>query len=212
MGGASSGLSGLESAGNSGGGGGYYYGGYSSGYPGSWYTSAYLKGMADVVRSAGYASLMNGQAAQSYEKAFSTDLDNRLKATNNYFAVKRMNLSLQSQSRGTPSTPAELVHQAHEMAPKRLSTTQLDPFTGEVAWPTVLKDDRYEKLRESVEQRFGDSQANGGSGADYRDMIGAIDALRTAMAKNIADYNPSAYVEARKFLDSLAYEARLITN
>ena len=120
MGAAASGLSGLQSAGNNSGGGGYYYGGYASGYPGSWYTSAYLKGMADVVRSAGYASLMSGEAAQSYEQAFSTDLDNRLKATNNYFAVKRMNLSLQSRGRGTPSTPAELVHQAHEMAPERL--------------------------------------------------------------------------------------------
>ena len=47
---------------------------------------------------------------------------------------------------------------------------------------------------------------------DYRGMIEAINALRAAMAKNISDYNPSAYVEARKFLDSLAYEARLITN
>ena len=49
------------------------------------------RGMADVVRSAGAANLMNSEAAINIEDARSKYIDNRMQATNTYFQMKTVN-------------------------------------------------------------------------------------------------------------------------
>ena len=49
--------------------------------------------MADVVRSAGAANLMNSAAAINVETARSAYLDNQIKFTNTYFEKKRIRQS-----------------------------------------------------------------------------------------------------------------------
>jgi hypothetical protein len=194
---------------SSGGGGGFGWGGYGGGGTAE---GAYLHGMGDVVRSAGYANVMNSLAAQNYEQAYSQDLDNRLKATNTYFEMRRTNKAARAEEAGPPATAAQLASYAAEMAPKRLSSSELDPVTGEVNWPLVLNDDRYASLREAVDKLFSQRQSSvSGGAADYRQLVSAIEAMRAAIVKNINDYSPSTYLQARKFLDSLLYEARFAT-
>ena len=63
-----------------------------------------MNGMANVVRSAGYANVMNSIAAQNYEQAYSADLDNRFKYTNTYFEMRRVNQAAQAEAR-SPAPP-----------------------------------------------------------------------------------------------------------
>ncbi len=87
----------------SGGGGyGYGWGGYDDGGTAA---GSYLNGMANVVRSAGYANVMNSIAAQNYEQAYSADLDNRLKYTNTYFEMRRVNQAARAEARSPAPTP-----------------------------------------------------------------------------------------------------------
>ena len=159
----------------SGGGGGYGWG-YGGG---GTVAGSYLNGMGNLVRSAGYANVMNSIAAQNYEQAYSLDLNNRLMATNTYFEMRRVNKAARAEERSPPSTAAELAHYAEVMAPKRLTASQLDPVTGEVKWPTVLNDDRYAAMREKIDQLFSQRQANSGAAAaDYRSLNDAIEGLR----------------------------------
>jgi hypothetical protein len=139
-------------------------------------------------------------------------LDNRLKATNNYYQVRQLHAALESKQRGPRATTSELAQQAHETAPRRLTESELDPVSGEVNWPSVLVDDRYTKLRETIDRLFAQRHLSAGGAADYRAMTEGIEELRAAMAKHIGDYSPAAYMEARNFLDSLQYEARFLTN
>jgi hypothetical protein len=187
-------------------------GGYGWGYGGGGTAAgSYMNGMANVVRSAGYANVMNSLAAQNYEQAYSQDLDNRLKATNTYFEMRRVNTAARAEERGPPPTAAELAHYAEAAAPKRLTSSQLDPVTGELNWPLILSDGRYAKQRETIDQLFGQRQSNNGGGvADYRAINDAIEAIRAALVKNIKEYSPPLYLESRKFLDSLQYEARFV--
>ena len=192
-----------------GGGGGYGWGGYGNGGTAA---GSYLNGMANVVRSAGYYNVMNSVAAQNWEQAYSYDLDNRLKATNTYFEMRRANAAAKAESRPPAASAEDLARYAAEMAPKRLTSTELDPVTGEIAWPTLLKDDRYSKLRDEVDRLYSQRQASSGSTSNYRAIVAAIDALRKTLIKNIDDYNPGNYVESRNFLDSLQYEARFLAS
>ncbi|HEY1785127.1 MAG TPA: hypothetical protein VGG30_06230 [Pirellulales bacterium] len=187
-------------------------GGYGWGGNGGTAAGSYLNGMANVVRSAGYYNVMNSVAAQNWEHAYSYDLDNRLKATNTYFEMRRVNAAAKEAARPPAASAEDLARYAAEMAPKRLTTSQLDPVTGEVNWPALLNDQRYSKLREDIDRMFSQRQANSGGVSDYRATINAIQALRAALVKNIDEYSPGAYIEARNFLDSLEYEARFTTS
>jgi hypothetical protein len=193
----------------SGGGGGYGWGGYNNG---GTVAGSYLNGMANVVRSAGYANVMNSIAAQNYEQAYSADLDNRLKYTNTYFEMRRTNKAARAEESGPRPSTAELTQYAAQAAPKRLTSSELDPVTGEINWPAVFNDQRYAKTRDIVERLFTQRQATTGSSGDYRAITGAIDSLRGELSGSINDYSPATYVEARKFLDSLQYEARFVTS
>ena len=93
-----------------------------------------------------------------------------------------------------------------------MTSSQLDPVTGEVNWPALLNDPRYAKLRDAVDRLFSQRQATSGGVSDYRATVNAIETLRAALIKNIDEYSPGAYIEARNFLDSLQYEARFTTS
>ena len=73
-----------------------------------------MNGMANVVRSAGYANVMNSIATQNYEQAYSADLDNRLKYTNTYFEMRRNN----KEARGGSPTATERSPSWPNMPPK----------------------------------------------------------------------------------------------
>jgi len=192
-----------------GGRGGYGWGGYGGGGTAA---GSYLNGMANVVRSAGYYNVMNSVAAQNWEQAYSYDLDNRLKATNTYFEMRRVNAAAKAEARPPAASAEDLARYAAAMAPKRLTSSELDPVTGEVNWPAILTDGRYAKLRENVDQLFSQRQATSGGAGDYRATVTAIEALRAALLKNIDNYSPNMYIEARNFLDSLQYEARFVSS
>ena len=190
----------------SGGGGGYW--GWGGGGGGT-VAGSYLQGLSSVINAAGQANLANSAAANNWENAYSMDLNNRLQATNTYFEQRRINRDAVAEERGPRVTAAELARFAKEAAPARLTASQLDPVTGEIGWPMPLRAANYDAARKNVDQLFASREMSAGAvgPAGYRRIHDAIEALRVQFARNISDYPPQVYVEARKFLDSLEYEA-----
>src|SRR5262245_26341410 len=78
------------------------------------------RGHADVVRSYGMANLLNSQAAQNYEQARKDYLDNRLKATQTYFEMRRYHDEAVKAQRSTPLSHEQYVRLAREDAPVSL--------------------------------------------------------------------------------------------
>jgi len=195
------------------GGGRGYGGGYGwGGYGGATAAGSYLNGMANVVRSAGYYNVMNSIATQNYEQAYSADLDNRLKATNTYFEMRRANRAARAEEAPPRATSAELAQYAADMAPKRLTSSELDPVNGSIDWPAILKDGRYDKFRDDVDRLFSQRVATSGSPTNYREINAAIDTFRSTLIKNLSEYPPNVYMQARRFLDSLQYESRFLAS
>ncbi len=116
------------------GGGGWGWGGGAYG-AGTTVAGSYMQGLSSVINAAGQANLANSAAANNWENAYSLDLNNRLQATNTYFEQRRINREATAEERGPRVTEAELVRMAKEAAPARLTASQLDPVTGEIAWP-----------------------------------------------------------------------------
>jgi len=185
--------------------GGNYFGGYGGG---STPASANLRGMADVVRSQGQANLDNSAAAINYGIARSQEMDNYKQYVNTFFEARQANRAYRAAERGPPPTMEQLVRYAQMGKPKPLSPSELDVITGDIAWPMVLQEDAFAKDRETIQAAFAGRSAGGAMRlSDLMTVRKTTDSMLAQLKDNIRELPPEQYLQARRFLESLAYEA-----
>ena len=163
------------------------------------------RGHADVVRSYGMANLLNSQAANQIEQARRAYIENRLKATQTYFEMRRYNEEARRAMRSTPLSLEQYVRLAREQAPEPLTATQLDPLTGTISGPAPLRAPAYEAFRRRIERLFQD-RATGYM--VYGEIHQAVLEFQDALKQAVDALPANDYVDAKKFLDSLAWAAR----
>lgn len=171
---------------------------------------SYARGMADYVRSAGMYNLSTSAAAINVEQARSQNIDNQLKYTQMYFDRKRVNQAYMDSQKGPRPTAQDIHRMAAAEAPKRMTPSEVDPLTGSINWPPVLGLDAYAEDREKINAMF-DTRATGAgqtSPQDFMTIQQLTSDMLDSLKANIRLYQPQDYVEARKFLERLNYEAR----
>jgi len=166
-----------------------------------------LRGMGDLVRSKGEANLYNSEAARNYEEARSQDLDNRLKATETYFAMRATNKQARKSEQSPRLTSEQLFRIAREGRPKDLSPSELDPLSGQIEWPLVLGNDEYTESREFIQRGFKTWASNSGrlTTRQHQALYEAIQELQGNLSANIRNYPSYQYIQAKNFLRSLAF-------
>ena len=188
------------------GGFGYNRGGYAST---AGQAAAY--GMSEMMRAQGYENLQNSQAAKNWEEAKTLEIQNRLRWTETYFDMRKVNREARAAEAGPPVTQEQAIRMAKMAAAPRLSAAQLDPVTGHIAYPIVLMDTPYEPYRSSLDGLFARRAASGGSMqyGDYQAIEQTVSQFIDALKENVKKYAAGDYGRARTFLDSLAREARM---
>lgn len=199
--------------------GGLGYGGYGMPYGGwggglGWgspgtATSAGLQGLASVIGATGYANLMDSQAAINLTQARSQDIKNRVEWTNSYIEMRQAHKAYVASNITRLSTD-ELNKIAKDQSPKRLDATQLDPITGQINWPIILRDPRYAAPIDDLENLFKTRATTSGFiGAEsYLGIDKACNQLMDMLKSNIDEYNSRDYIGATRFVDSLRFDAR----
>jgi hypothetical protein len=190
----------------SGGGGNYY--GYSGGYHSSTAAEGAMRGMADVVRSQGEANLSNSAAAINYSIARQQEIDNYAHYTNTYFQMREANRQYRAAERGPRPSMEDLVRYAQMGKPQPLSPSEIDVVSGDISWPMLLRDDAFAQERKLVEAAFANRSASTAMGfSDLMTVRKVTDTMLAQLKENVRDLPPNAYLEAKNFLESLAYEA-----
>jgi hypothetical protein len=185
---------------------------FAPGFGASTAAEGYQRGFADVVRSAGEANLMDSLAAQNYVAARSQDIQNRVQWTEAYYQMRRANRAYRESKRSPRLSQEEIARNARQGLPRRLTSAELDPLTGEVNWPVILQESQYASEREQLEKLFGKrAEATSVSPDVYREIKTNTDELLATLKKSIAQYKPNDWLGARKFVESLAYEVRFPT-
>jgi len=185
-------------------------------YPGPWgYGGGYghastleegvQRGAADLVRSQGMAALQFAQAATQAEQARHDYLDNRLKATQTYFEMRKYNDEARRAKDTSPLSMEQYVRIARQQAPDQLVTSQLDPLTGFIGWPVSLKRPEYDALRKKLEGLF---QQRASGYTDYPSLTAACTEFLERIKADLPKFDPNDYVKAKKFLESLTFAAR----
>jgi hypothetical protein len=188
----------------------YYYGGY--GWPYQRHSSTLEEGVqrgyADIVRSRGMANLLNSQAAKTYEEARRDYIENRLRATQTYFEMRRYNEDYRNAKRPRPLTMEEYVRLARIQAPDRLSVSQLDPFTGKVNWPAPLRRPEYDDFRSRIDTLF-QARASGTVLA-YGEIDKLCKELLDLLMADMGTFSQTEYIQAKNFVQSLSYESQIV--
>jgi len=166
------------------------------------------RGYGDVVRSYGMANLLNSEAAKNYEQARRDYIENRLKATQAYFEARSYNDSYRRNQRSAPLSMDQYVRLARQQAPDRLSTSQLDPFTGTINWPLALKRPEYGEHRERIERLFSARAQR--TELVHGQIAKAVEEFSLVLKADVATFEQPEYIVAKNFLDSLAYESQLV--
>lgn len=194
-----------------GGGGGYGgWGGWGWGGGGGTVAGNYYNGVANAVRAQGDYNLSTSQAYVNMGEAQRRNIENRKLWTDAYFEMRRANADYRAAERGPRGTSEDWVRLAKEAAPRRLSPGELDYVTGGIAWPRVLQGNEYSQLRDELESLFSKRADMGGSiGPEgFLKIRETTNALMAQLRQNIKRYPANEYIDARRFIESLAHEAR----
>jgi len=181
-----------------------WYGGYFASTP----AEGYAMGMAAVIYSAGAANWMNSAAAINLEQARSAYLDNQIKLTETYYAKKRMHQSYVDSTRKPGLSSQRLASLAKSAPPVPLSDEELDPVTGQVAWPSVLRQEDYEPLRQKLDALFAERAEEGGniSIQQANAIADSSKQLAAELKKRLREYPSGDYMTARRFVERLSRE------
>jgi hypothetical protein len=188
---------------------GYYNYPYYGGGIGSTPFGSYLGGMAQTIRAQGEYNVMSSQAEINLEEAQKKDIENQVQWTGAYIEMRRMRDAYVESKKLPPTPPETWTRIAHESAPKRLTASLLDPVTGAIGWPALLRTDEFAGERESLDQLFAQrASTHGAIGKNGYAKIRAItDKALEKLKVHIRDVSLNEYHAARNFLTSLRYEA-----
>ena len=188
-----------------GGGWGFNRGGYAST---AGQAAAY--GVSEVLRAQGANNIDNAEAAKSWEEAKTLDIQNRLRWTETYFEMRKVNREARAAEAGPPMTQEQAVRLARMGAPTRLDSTQLDPVTGHIHYPPLLMQDVYSQYRETLDGIFSERATSASLRyEDFQTIQQTVTDFIAKLTANIRNYPPADYGAARTFLESLAHEARM---
>ena len=168
-------------------------------------------GMSEVLRAQGARNLDNSEAAKNWEDAKTLEIQNRLRWTETYFEMRKVNREARAAEAGPAITQEQAIRMAKMKAPSRLGSTQLDPVTGHISYPMILTAETYTDYRNRLDKLFSERAAAGGSirYEQFQDIQTTVSQFIDALKKRVTEYAAADYGPARTFLESLAHEARM---
>jgi hypothetical protein len=169
-----------------------------------------LMGIADGLRGLGEFNKNTATANVLTEQAREKAIDNRYDQVQTYFQVRQLNHEYRNAARGPAPTQEDLLRYSQSAVPERLSVTALDRQSGAIHWPAALMRPEFNEHRARLEQMFqGRSYYNSGVASEsYLEIQDETARMLATLQVFVRETEPTAYIQARKFIAGLAYEAR----
>jgi hypothetical protein len=188
-------------------GGGSYGGGYS---PGSGtIAGSYLSGAGALADGLGQYNYKTALAIRQLEDANHQAIDNQLSAQKSRIEIRRLN-RIQWLADHPHSTPEQMTVINQARLPRRLTAGELDPTWGQIRWPAVLQRSEFDKMRIQLDDVFAhrSNESFGVGTAAYGEVQHLTSELRTALDQEYTTMSQMEWIQAMRFIESLAYESR----
>jgi hypothetical protein len=172
---------------------------------------SYLQGLASVVRAEGDYNLATSAAAVNVTAAVHQHIQNQKDFVEAYFAIRAFNRqAYEAEYAREKQLTQEWLRFHPSVKPKRLSPSELDPISGTINWPMLLQSDELTNLRQNIQNAFIQRHQLGTMGYNnYRSVQQNATELLNEMLDRIEHLAPNEYVQAKRFLEALLFEASL---
>ena len=170
--------------------------------------SAFEHGAADIIRSKGLYNLNTAKGMVEAEKARAIYLENKKTAFQGYLAGKEQRSAINAQKREQSRHSADALKVAgNSNAAQPLSSDVLNLETGKVTWPKALLDGKYSAKRNEIEKLLELRARTSGGPNSQTKLQAATTELANMLRTDITKITANDYVNAKKFLKSLAVSA-----
>ncbi len=180
----------------------YGYGGYGYGYGATTAAGSYAMGMGEALRGAGAYNVMTAEAAKLAQEAKQAEIKTRQQATESFFELRRMNreyTAAEAAARKPVAPTGSTKERLAELSQRRrLTVAQLDPVTGQIAWPEILMNPALTPLRTLVDEQFALHAA--GRPISHANIQASITKLRQALDELVGTSVNQDYAQAVTFL------------
>lgn len=172
---------------------------------------SYARGSADLVRSAGLATMLTSAAARNFEEARSRFLDNRLKGTETYLEMRRRRREYRDENRRPRPTSEQLFRLAREAAPAPLAPDQLDPVRGTINWPALLQTEAFREQRETLDVLFAQRARSSGriDWDQFQQIRSLVEEMQETLREKLPDIPPQVFSQSNAFLRQLRHKAQV---
>jgi hypothetical protein len=172
-----------------------------------------LTGEAALAEALGKFNYDSARAAKQIEEARKQAIANRVLAQKAYYESRAINQA-EWLAEHPRSTPAQLAQINQSRLPRRLSSSDLDPTWGVIHWPDVLQRSEFGKFREQFDDAFAhrSDERFGVGSAFYSRTQRLAHEMRASLDEQRDSMSQMEWIEAMRFIESLAYETRFAPN
>jgi len=184
---------------------------YGSGDAASTPASGVGHAAADLIRAQGTYNDLTASALVKFEDARHKYLENQRDWSDLYIARQRAITAAHNQAKEEARERNARIReeQLSQTLPPRLGTQELNPVTGDVAWPLALRRDTFALDRSDIEAVLA-SRAKEGLKPEIADaLFDRTQEMRIDLRNQIRNLRTPEYLEARRFLDRLTLEAKI---
>ena len=171
----------------------------------------YRYGMAELIRAQATANVLHSQARNQNAITARIEMENSLQYLETRLERKRINRESRFGHLHARGEQVRLEKMAKAAAEAQLIEKPIvDPISGEVAWPILLRSSYFAKARRPIDQVFHQRSKTGSINPDhFLPMRDWIEMIERELKANVAYYEMEDYLAAKQFLRDLVCEARV---
>ena len=156
------------------------------------------------------ANATNAKTEQTLEQVRTLKLDNALKVATTFYEKRKLHDTYQGLNTRKRPTNEDLIRYSKMSLPQRPADCQFEPVKGKIYWPEVLQQEKFYEFRLQLDYLFAErADAVGTAASDIHGQVQEVASqMRGQLRSKIREMDPTEYLAARKFIDSLAFEAR----
>jgi hypothetical protein len=167
-------------------------------------------GIARIIRDEGVYNLLTSQAALDLSEVQRREILNWRLWTETYFELRKLNHEARAAERGRHPTEADFIRYAQMGKPRRLTPSELDAVTGQLTWPVLLQTPEFAPFRGEVQRAFAQRAATGVMSGEESFRVRQVGEMMLGLLRQqIQDVPAVDFIAARRFVESLMFEARL---
>ena len=203
-----------------------YYGNRWGGYRGGYYGGGSYDSGAGYIRAQGKAEVDRSKAMINYQEATSKQLDNQKKMAETYVArqkAQRASIAEQQeiikakdaarQAANERQTEKNRKMRESGLSPyfnaassqdrEMLSSSQLNPATGEISWPESLMGNEFQASRDKLQELYSLKNSTGVTSSLSRQISEEANVMKSLLRGQIRNMLPNDYLAARGFIEGL---------